>query len=598
MIEKMRTIKGSLRKIGFSVRQFLTTFLMTAVIMFFMQSLLLYKQIEKIRDNQEMELSSSLEQANQFVDYYVNSIQELLLTSVMRDDLFYNDDEVTELLKEISKGKTGIQEVYTKQADGEIICGSQILYQILQDPTVEEYMNLSEKKPGMVFWSEPYYSVMQAGQTMCVAYTDGKTDKTIAAEVNLRTLYQAMNKLLRGNGQSFLLATQKEAVIIFDTSNQSVIPTVKGLYPLEVADGFIQPQDFEKAGHKLFQLSGSNNRYGMHSSKNSSGWYIFTIVNDDLMGREIEGLLGNFIFYLMLGLSMVGFTVYRVVFYFTKPIRQLAVTMEGVRDLETMKPIEHIRDDEVGRLTECYNRLMLRMQELVENVKIAERSRAVFEFRMYQNQIGPHFLKNVLYCIASLLRQKRIQDAEAAVKSLAELLSYSFDNSISVVELGQELSSLEKYLAIQKIRFGDMFSTEIQIKNGVDNCKIMKFILQPLVENAIIHGIPSVVEGQGRIGIRICRHKEYLVVFVWDNGCGMSRDQIRETLKHKKSDNRKDRFSGIGIANIAERIQLQYGEKYGIRIYSLIGKGTVIRVKLPYVDGKIAKCMGEKCDNG
>ncbi len=582
MFDRMKLMKSSLRKIGFSVRWFLTTFLMAAVIMLLMQAVILYKQVEKIRDNQEMELSNSLEQANQFVDYYVNSIQELLLTSVMRDDLFYDDSDVTELLKEIPKGKTGIQEVYTRQQDGEIICGNQIMYQILQDETVEAYMEQSEKKPGTVFWSEPYYSVMQANQTLCVAYTDGQTGKTIAAEVNLRTLYQNLNKILRENGESFLVTTQKKSVIIFDTSNQSMIPTVKGLYPVEVEPDFIQDKDFSNVSHKLFHLSGNPNYYGMHSDKNIASWYIFTIVDDALLNRGIGDLLSSSVLYLLLGLSMVGIAVYRVVFYFTKPIRQLAVTMESVRDLETLKPIENVKDDEVGRLTDCYNRLMLRIQDLVENIMVSERKRSAFEFRMYQNQIGPHFLRNVLYCIASLLRQKRINDAEAAIKSLAELLSYSFDNSTPIVELSQEISSLEKYLAIQKVRYGDMFSTEIEIKEGAYDSKILKFILQPLVENAIIHGLPAVVEGQGRICIRVCRYKEYLVIFVSDNGCGMSKEQISEALSNKNGENRKDRYSGIGIANIVERIHLQYGEKYGIKIYSQIGKGTVLRVKLPY----------------
>ena len=203
---------------------------------------------------------------------------------------------------------------------------------------------------------------------------------------------------------------------------------------------------------------------------------------------------------------------------------------------------------------------------------------------MYQNQIGPHFLRNTLYCIASLLRQERIKDAEVAIKSLAGLLSYSFDNSNPIVSLSQEINSLEKYLDIQKVRYGDMFSTNIEVRKNAANCKILKFILQPLVENAIMHGLPAVAEGQGRIGIRVCRYKDLLVIFVGDNGCGMSKAQMDEALNHKHNENQKNRYSGIGIANIAERIRLQYGEAYGVKIYSSIGKGTVIRVKIPYFD--------------
>ncbi len=583
MLDRMQPAKKNLQRIGFSVRQFLATFLLATIILLSVQSITFHNQVEKIRDNQKIELRNSLEQTNLIVNYYVYSIQELLRTSVMRDDLFHNNKEVEKLLREIPQGRTGIKEVYTKQQDGRIICGDQYLYQILHNKAVEEHMIRSEKQPGIILWSEPYYSRMQADQTMCVAYTDRKTGKVIAAEVDLKMLYQDLKKIHSKNSQSFVLTTKSKSTIFFDTSDQSRIPIVKGMYPLQMEPDFIQAQDFNNDGQTLFRLSGNPEYYGMHSNKNVAGWYMFAIVDDELLNRGIDDLKINFLIYLFLGLAMVGFAVYRVVFYFTKPIRQLAVTMEGVRDLETLKPIENDRVDEVGRLTDCYNRLMLRVQDLVEDVKVAEQKRVAFEFRMYQNQIGPHFLRNTLYCIASLLRQERIKDAEVAIKSLAGLLAYSFDNSNPIVNLNQEINSLEKYLDIQKVRYGDIFSTNIEVREDAANCKILKFILQPLVENAIMHGLPAVAEGQGRIEIRICRHKKLLVIFVGDNGCGMSKEQIDEALNKKHNENQKNQYSGIGIANIAERIRLQYGETYGVKIYSSKGKGTVIRVKLPYV---------------
>lgn len=570
-------------RIGFSVRQFLATFILAFIVLLVAQLLTFQNQISKNRDNAVLELSNSLEQTNLFLDYYVYSIQELLRTSIMRDDLFYNGSDVEKLLGEISEGMTGVRDVYTKQQDGEILCGNQLFYTILDNEAVRRHMEQSERRPDTILWSEPYYSRMQANRTMCIAYTDGKTGKVIAAEINLRTLYQNLNKTIRKNGESFVVTTKDQSVILFDTSDRSRIRTVKGIYPLEIQPGFLEDQDFAHPIHKLFPMSGNADYYGMYSNKNARGWNVLVIVDDSVLNHGVDDLKLNFLLSLAFGLTMVGAAVYLVVFYFTRPIRQLAETMESVRDLDTLKTIENHRIDEVGRLSECYNRLVLRIQRLVEDIKQSEQRRAAFEFRMHQSQIGPHFLRNTLYCIASLLRQERIGDAEVAIKSLAGLLSYSFDNSDPIVDLEQETGSLEKYIAIQKIRYGDSFFIDIKKNGDLQGCRVLKFILQPLVENAIIHGLPSVTEGEGRISIKIYRYFDFLIILVGDNGCGMSQEKADEAVKIKSDEYKKDRYSGIGIANIAERIRLHYGGNYGLRVFSRTGKGTIVRIKLPYL---------------
>lgn len=583
MFNRIAPVKYRLWRIGFSVRQFLVTFILAFLVLLAAQLITFHNQVSKNRDNAVLELSNSLEQTNLFLDYYVYSIQELLRASIMRDDLFHNGNDVEKLLNDISEGMTGVQDVYAKQQDGEILCGNQLFYTILDNEAVRKQMELSEKRPDTILWSEPYYSRMQANRTMCIAYTDGKTGKVIAAEINLRTLYQNLNKTIRKNGESFVVTTKDQSVILFDTSDRSRIPTVKGVYPAKIQSGFLREQDFMQPIHRLFPMAEEGGNYGMYSNKNVRGWNVLAVVDDAVLNRGVDDLKLNFILSLLFGLTMVGAAVYLVVFYFTRPIRELAETMEQVRDLDTLKPIENHRVDEVGRLSECYNRLVLRIQNLVEDIKKAEQRRAVFEFRMHQSQIGPHFLRNTLYCIASLLRQERIADCEVAIKSLAGLLSYSFDNSDPIVDLEQEIGSLEKYTAIQKIRYGDSFSIDIRKNGELEGCKVLKFILQPLVENGIIHGLPSITEGEGKISIRIYRYFESLIILVGDNGCGMSQEKADEAVSIKNSENKKDRYSGIGIANIAERIRLHYGEHYGLRVFSQPGRGTIVRIKLPYL---------------
>lgn len=580
--DRPNPIKYRLSRIGFSVRQFFVLFFIVSVILFLVQLYTFRVQMNENRVNTALKVSASLEQANVFIDYYISSMQELLRTSVMREDLFDSGDTVEELLREISSGRTGVQSVYALQEDGEILCGNQLFYKIMGNEDVESQMELAREHPNEMVWSQPYYSKMQAGNAMCVAYMDSRTEKVIAAEMNLRVLYRSLSQFLRSKGQSFIITSGMKNVIVFDESVGTLVMTSNGKYPVEVSERFNELLERENGQHVFFTFDGLSDRHFMQSKGNIVGWYVTAVVNDEVMNQGIPELRAGFGISLFFGLSMICIAVLIVVLFFTKPLRQLALTMENARDLDTLKTIENKRVDEVGRLTECYNRLVLRIQKLVVDITEAEKKKSVYEFRMHQSQIGPHFLRNTLYCIASLLRQERLKDAESAMKALAGLLSYSFDSSDPVVSLEQEISSLEKYISIQKVRYGNTFEVDVQKKQNVGSCKVLKLTLQPLVENAILHGLPAVMEGDGRIWIRAYRHQDRLILLVADNGCGMSQDKAEDIVDVKQEAWKRDRYSNIGVANVQERIRLHYGEKYGVQVISRLGEGTIVRIRMPY----------------
>lgn len=582
MSDRWNPIKYRLSRVGFSVRQFLTMFLIASIILFLVQLYTFRLQMEENRTNTSLKVSASLDQANVFIDYYVSSMQELLRTSVMREDLFDHGSNTDRLLDEISSGRTGVQHVYAIQEDGALLCGNQLFYEILGNENVQRQMEFAATHPNEMIWSQPYYSKMQAGNAMCVAYMDGQTGNTIAAEVNLRVLYRSLSQFLRNSGQSFIITTKEKEVIVFDESVGSLVMTVHGKYPVEISRNFDELLETENGKHTFFTFDGIADRHFMQSNRNIIGWYITAVVNDEVMNQGVAELWISFGISFIFGMSMICIAVFIVVFFFTKPLRQLAFTMENAKDLDTLKTIDNKRVDEVGRLTECYNRLVLRIQKLVADITEVERKKSVYEFRMHQSQIGPHFLRNTLYCIASLLRQKRLEDAEGAMKALAGLLSYSFDSSDPIVSLDQEINSLERYISIQKVRYGDTFEVDIQRKKNIRNCKVLKLILQPLVENAILHGLPAVMDGDGRIKIRIYRHGRQLVLLVADNGCGMSQEKAEDIVMVKQEEWKKDRYSNIGVANVQERIRLHYGDNYGLQVISRIGMGTIVRIRMPY----------------
>lgn len=375
MSDRWNPIKYRLSRVGFSVRQFLTMFLIASIILFLVQLYTFRLQMEENRTNTSLKVSASLDQANVFIDYYVSSMQELLRTSVMREDLFDHGSNTDRLLDEISSGRTGVQHVYAIQEDGELLCGNQLFYEILGNENVQRQMEFAATHPNEMIWSQPYYSKMQAGNAMCVAYMDGQTGNTIAAEVNLRVLYRSLSQFLRNSGQSFIITTKEKEVIVFDESVGSLVMTVHGKYPVEISRNFDELLETENGKHTFFTFDGIADRHFMQSNRNIIGWYITAVVNDEVMNQGVAELWISFGISFIFGMSMICIAVFIVVFFFTKPLRQLAFTMENAKDLDTLKTIDNKRVDEVGRLTECYNRLVLRIQKLVADItEVRERN--------------------------------------------------------------------------------------------------------------------------------------------------------------------------------------------------------------------------------
>lgn len=201
---------------------------------------------------------------------------------------------------------------------------------------------------------------------------------------------------------------------------------------------------------------------------------------------------------------------------------------------------------------------------------------------MLQSQINPHFLYNTLECIRGQALLHNEENIAQAAKALSLFFRYSISGKSDVVTIGEELENLKNYLFIQKFRFSDRFTVQIDVEEGdVQNVWIPKLTLQPIMENAIIHGFSDIVEG-GILTIRIRRVHEDVSILITDNGKGMTIGQLNKIYRQisgQKGDP-KERV-GIGLQNVDRRIKLLYGEKYGLSVNSCLGTGTTVEVYIP-----------------
>lgn len=274
----------------------------------------------------------------------------------------------------------------------------------------------------------------------------------------------------------------------------------------------------------------------------------------------------------------------------TKPIERLQQTMEEASRgyLEGVVPVEST--DEIGKLTQNFNRMLKKIQTLIVvnyTSKIrqakAESKQRHAELRALQAQINPHFLYNTLGTISSLAILEGVDSISRMAEALSEFFRYSIHNDEIMVTLRDELAQVERYFTIQRIRYGERISLEVDVPESLSNQPLVKLTLQPLVENACIHGLESTGQGKIKICSRINGRK--VMILITDTGVGISETDllnIRATLEHPEAAEETGNQYGIGLRNVQTRLKLHYGTEYGLQIESKEGDGTTVILNIPY----------------
>ena len=220
-----------------------------------------------------------------------------------------------------------------------------------------------------------------------------------------------------------------------------------------------------------------------------------------------------------------------------------------------------------------------RIKKLMQDIVAEHESKRKSEFDTLQSQINPHFLYNTLDIIVWMIENEQKQEAVKVVTALARFFRISLSKGKSIITVHDELEHVRNYLTIQQMRFKNKFVYEIRAEEDTMGLACLKLMLQPLVENAIYHGM-EFMDGDGLIEIQVKKEGKDLWIEVRDNGFGMTKEQVENLLSEKPHVSSR-RGSGIGVKNVNERIRLYFGEDYGLIIESEPDEGCLIRCHLP-----------------
>ena len=256
-------------------------------------------------------------------------------------------------------------------------------------------------------------------------------------------------------------------------------------------------------------------------------------------------------------------------------IVQLKDTMRKVEEGNLQIQLESESNDEIGELIRGFNKMISKINELIEQVYEGQIRQKDYEMKALQAQINPHFLYNSL----SLINWKAIETGQEDISKITLALSSFYRTALNkrnnVLTFGEEIENLRSYLEIQLMMHDYEFDVEIHVEEEVKQYKTLNLILQPMIENAIEHGIDLKMDGRGKITVDLYREGTEIVLKVADNGVGMEEEAIK-TILTKQS-------RGYGLRNVNERIKLYYGEEYHLVITSKIGEGTQITLRVPTI---------------
>ncbi len=346
------------------------------------------------------------------------------------------------------------------------------------------------------------------------------------------------------------------------------------------SDNSISPErmqrifDLYQSGKRKATLSFGGVEYYFCSQYNGlTGWSTFTVIPEKGL-FPAAGSLRRYIAVLV-SFSVVLTSSFLVLLSWaiTKPLARLTNSMKEVQDKNFQLQLENDRGDEIGELTDSFNFMVNRINILVNQVYQERLAQKNAELEALQAQINPHFLYNTLDSINWMLIDRGERDISAIVVALGKLMQYSMDTNTSMATLAEEYRNIKDYLMIQKNRLEDQLEFRLELEGSLESFRVPKLILQPLVENAIIHGS----KGKDRVRwVEVCtaRAGSLVQVRVLDNGQGMTEaqlDRYRQMLKNDPAIG-----GNIGVRNVARRLQLHFNGQCSFEVESKEGEGTAV----------------------
>lgn len=388
-----------------------------------------------------------------------------------------------------------------------------------------------------------------------------------------------------------LLLLNETDIPIYEHGKEGIFPYIAEL------TSKISQNDWSTGGSRLITIDGIRYTCLLAQSR-VTGWRLAVFIPySTLMQAARQNRNFTFIVLIFCLVAAIAFSSV-IISHVSKPITMVLASMKEIERGNFNSVVNYSGTDEMQQLVDGYNSMIAKMGSLIDRVKLDEEEKRNAELYALQAQINPHFLYNTLNTIRYLAREREAGDIDQITASLINLSRASLDSD-KFITIKQELDLVMDYIRIMKIRYEDMFDYKCEIEPNLEMFMIPRFSIQPLVENAIFHGI--VPKGKGNITVRVLEKDGGIMVEVEDSGIGIERKQLR-TIERCLLGVRKGiiaskvrrSMKNIGLVNIDNRIKMYFSPAYGLCIESHPGTGTRVQVSIPKRHGSEAEENGYK----
>ena len=576
-------LRSALRLDGLQFRITVSSTVIALLAIAFVSMALYFRYQENLIDRTLLNNSQLVEQVGVNLDTYLLEMTDLskYLEEQIRVSISAEDLERTFAV--ISGMREDVVTMAVFNQSGSLLASSserQLKPQLLEDGAIksQDWFTLAADKESSRPFSVPhvqnlffnnYRWVISHSRAVSWDRLDPQEPVILLVDVNFRLIEQLCSQVQLGR-RGYVFIMDSNGNIVYHPQQQMLYLGVKQEAIAEVmplADGSHQ------IGYNGQDLSASIYSLG------ESGWRLVGISYLDDIVTAADDMRMLILILVLLGTFLVFLISVQLAAFMTRPLQRLQRRMKEVEAGALNTVAEEGGAYEIKQLAGSFNTMISQLQNLMNQIIDDHTKLRKSEMKALQAQINPHFLYNTLDSIVWLAEDGDNQSVVTMVSALARFFRLSISGGHDLITIADELRHAENYLIIQSIRYKDRFDYKFDADETALKCKTVKIVLQPILENAIHHGIEKSVD-HGHIKIEVRDHGDQILMRVSDNGLGMPPEVLSKIFEINPS-----RSSGIGVKNVHQRIQLYFGKQYGLEIKSELEVGTTVDVWLPKTIG-------------
>ncbi len=545
-----------------------------------------YKKINMIYNLEKMKQSSvevleSAEANTSMIIDNVNNVSKMIISSYNVQNTLkkiqegdteeIESNDISNYLIQFTNFNSNISSIYVLDNKGNKYYSENVFYKNYELEKIESYEwynQLLDKKGGYILELNGGGSFQGDGNnyvSLIRVINDINTGQKIGIliiNINENSFYNLSSKLSDKYGTKLIIKNEKNELI--------TRPDVD----VEMLNG-IETSNYSDSNIKFLVKEIDKKDYVISNFKTPNyNWELTTVMQYNEFPEQTKYIKYFLIYFSAINFLLIIIGSIIISKFITNPLKKLCESMKDVENGEFNIVDIKTYNDEVGELKRGYNIMISKINQLLNKIIKDENLKRQTELNLLMSQIKPHFLYNTFDTINSLALSGENRTIYEMIKALGKFYRTSLNNGKDIITIKEEIKTVQNYLIIQKIRYKNMFDVEYDLDPNCNDFKILKLVLQPLVENAIYHGIRN-KKDKGIMKISTYVEKEKAVLTLEDNGCGMDDLQVKNIIENKTT--------GIGVRTTKERLRMFYGEEYEFIVESKKNIGTKIIIKMPRI---------------